>query len=253
MPEIIDTINQSLHRYSQNIVPLAQYFNVRYIMIRQDVDHIAREMESPSKVDQIVKGELKDHFSSATSFGKLTFYEISPQDFNQRIYGNSSPVYVYDPAEKYFDLIPFAKTQSNDLLLSSPKSSDDNPALALSRAILLKGKPVENLQLDSEQGTPGLPYVRFQRNSPFYRLVRFKEDFQLHSLSPSQQVFFRMNLLGKRLAEITQSSYGREQALGEYLELFKSVSKDLQAPRLDSKDLIFNPMQQRQVFEKLEL
>lgn len=250
LPEMVDSINKLFVRHPDQFWVLAQILNVRYIMVRDDIDYIARSTESPLTIIQSIEGNLKDHFTLAAEFGKLKFYEIKPDNFYPKIFASTTPTYLYDPSGNGISMIPFSTPQPKDIFITTHISPDHDKYMNFSDEILIKGMPVENLATGSSNPVEDLPFVNVHRGTPFYALIRLKEEIEAQLQAESVQLYFQVNLLGKRVAEINHNPQDLA-AINDYKSLFQSVSQQMISSSSNDRELVYKLSGQRQALEEI--
>lgn len=254
LPEIISSIKETLLNYPEKLWVLAQLLNVRYIMVRDDIDYQVRETEAPATDLKLINEYMNRHFLPVAEFGKLKIFEINSSEFNPRVYVASAPVYLFDPSKNYLKLIPFSRPQKNNIFIStSPQSKNplEDPYIELARNIIVSGSRVENIKLDTKNPIENLPFVSIYRGTPFYALVRLKEELEIYNQTADTQLSFRTNLLGKRLVEINHAPQDTK-ALEEYYQGVKSVASELLNSQSVDRAIVELLISQREVLEEIK-
>ena len=248
---IAEGINRILYYYPKNFLSLAQIFNIKYIMVRDDINNLARETQSSEALDNVVKTDLKDHFSKIAHFGKLTFYEIKPEDYNKRIFADTSLTFVTNTQKKDYELIPSSGVENKGLVVFSPEVSQQTPFFSYANGLVIQGTFVEKINLDFSKEPLNLPFTRFNRESKFYKLVRLKENAQTFFLTSGERILNNSFLLGKRLSEIRQDHLGRKEALNEYNNSLSALQKDIRSSNFFDRQIAVNLINQRKAFQDL--
>lgn len=244
LPEMIGSVKESLAKFPKTLWILAQMMNVKYIMVRDDIDNIARDTEPASEDLKIIKDNLQEHFSQVAEFGKLKFFEINPQDFFPRVFADTGLVYLFDPLGKGVDLMPFSGSLGHEIFVSASTSPNTDPNLKYAKRVVTRGFKIEDVKVDDKNPIEALPYVSLYRDTPFYALVRLKEELESQFQSQDTQLSFKTGLLGKRLTELNHSPKDKS-ALEEYKKLFLSLSQELLVSEKIDQGLIYDLIRQR--------
>lgn len=251
LPEMVNTVTGILAKFPEKLWVMAQLMNVKYIMIRDDIDYLERDTEAPETVLNVVKESMNNHFSQVANFSKLKFFEINSNEFYPRIFASTLPVYLFDPLKNATNLIPFTNPKARDVFITTSKSTPEDPYLKLSKKIVISGIRVENVKIDTKNPVENLPFVSIYRDTPFYALVRLKEELENQLLTPDTQLAFRVNLLGKRLKEINYSPQDTI-AIDEYTQLFKSISKELTESASVERSIVEALINQKLALEEIK-
>src|SRR3990167_219231 len=250
LPEMVASINELFARYPDQFWVLAQMLNVKYLMVRDDIDYIARATESPATILSSIESNLKDHFTLAAEFGKLKIFEIKPDNFYPKIFASTSPTYLYDPDGNGISMLPSSMPKTKDIFITTTKSPDHDKYMDLSNKIIIKGLRVENLNMEALNSIEDLPFVNVYRGTPFYALVRLKEEIEAQLQAQSVQLYFKVNLLGKRVVEMSHDPQDLT-AVNEYKSLFQSVSQELISSGSKDKDIVYKLIGQKKALEDL--
>ncbi len=237
LEDMVNTINKYLLTSPENLWSLAQAMNIKYFMVREDIDYKERRTLAPLDVTSIIE-KLYPNIKNSERFGRLNLFEIEPRLFESRIYVNSNPVLASDPFQKTLELIPFYPYTSHDLLVTpiTNLSSD-----RIYKFVLVRGNDVKKLKLEGDGDIPVLPFVRFGPGHILNKLVRLKEALQLKTIrSPDLRVDFRSSILGKRVAEMQQSPSQRKSILKDYKDELQSFSKDYINSHANSQEAMKN-------------
>ncbi len=251
LPEMIKNINDVFFKYPDRSWVLAQLFNVKYVMVRDDVDYIGREMEPPAKVLETMSKKMGSDFSLVAEFGRLKFFELNPEKFYKRIFATTTPVYLFDNLDQGLSLMPLSNPEGEDMFITTAKSPTEDPYFSLAKRVVINGTRVENIEIDTKNPIENLPFIGIFRNTPFYALVRLKEDFQEQFQPEDKQLAFRVNLLGKRLVEI---NYAPENvsAIEEYDQDLKKVSEDLLSAKILDRAIAESLVNHKEVLEQIK-
>ncbi len=251
LPEMVGNIKQVLLGYPEKMWVLAQILNIKYIMVRDDIDYLARETEAPSLVLSNVKKYLSQHFSEVANFGKLTIFELNPTEFNPKVFASTVPIYLFDPLGKGLDLIPFSNAQGKDMFIIASKSPAENIFIDLAQKAVVNGVRIENIKFDLNNPIENLPFVSIYRDTPFYAVVRLKEELENQLQTVDNQIAFRVNLLGKRVAEISHSPQNTS-AINEYFQGIKSLASELTGSKSVDRAIIEVLINQREALEGIK-
>lgn len=250
LPEMIDAIKSTLKEHPEYMRFLAQLLNVRYIMLRDDIDYAARETESPASDLSLIRRKMSSSFTPVADFGKLKFFELNSAEFRPKISANVSPVYLFDPLGKSISMMPFSNPSLQDIFITTAKSPEEDPYINLAKKIVIKGVKVENININTDNPIEVLPFVSIYRDAPYYALIRLKEELQSQFLTPDTQLSFQVNLAGKRLVEINHSPQDR-QAIDEYSQMVKSIGQEVVSKPTADRIIAELLLSQRQVLEEV--
>lgn len=227
LPEMIDSIKHTFNKFPDKIWILSQMLNVRFIMVRDDIDFIARETETPTVVLSSIEKFLDKHFRLAAEFGKLKLFELKKEEFYPRVFSSTTSIFLAGVKKNSLDLMPFSNPIDHDIFITSSGSEKkDDSYLKLSSQVLVTGTRVKNLDVKTGNPIENLPYVSVYRNTPMYALVRLKEEIESQLLTPDNQLSYQVNLMGKRLAEINHTP-NETSAVEEYSQLLKTISQEI--------------------------
>lgn len=253
LPVMIESIKYTLRNYPEKFWRIAQIMNIKYIIVRDDIDYVARETESPESDLKLITDYMNKHFSSVAEFGKLKIFELNSSEYTPRIYTTVVSTYIQDPLKHYLMLLPFSKSQKNNMFISYNLGINDITETSfknLISSILINGSRVENITTDLISAIEKLPYVSIYRDTPFYALVRLKEELENKNQTPDTELGFRTNLLGKRLAEIKHSPQDKA-AIDEYYEGVKYIMEHISAAEERDWAIINSLVSQREVFKNI--
>lgn len=251
LPDIISNIKKTLKVYPEKLDVLARILNVKYIMLRDDIDYLAREIEAPLTDLNLIQENLNNQFFPVVDFGKLKFFEFKPTEFQPRISAGVSPIYLFDPKGRSIDLMPFSNPSDHDLFITNLELPTKTSYEQFAKKIVINGLKVENIDINVNDPVESLPYVSVYRGTPFYALVRLKEEIQSQFQSPKNQLAFKVNILGKRLVEIDHSAQD-PQAIDEYFQLLQPIGQELQKSDSVDRAIVENLLYQRQALEGVE-
>ncbi len=251
LPEMIASIKDTLLNYPDKLWILAELLNVKYIMVRDDIDYIARSTENPATVLSSIRDSLSQHFSEVSHFDKLRFFELKKEEFKPKVFASTKPVNLFDPLGKSLNLMPFANPQSNEIFILPEKSLQENPYFELADKTIINGIKIENINIDLNNPIENLPYVSVFRDTPFYALIRLKEELENQLQTAVSQLAFRVNLLGKRLAEINYSPQN-EVAIKEYSQGINSLANELLSSKSVERLIIESLINQRIALEGIK-
>lgn len=251
LPEMISSIKETLANYPDKLWTLAQQLNVKYIMVRDDIDYLARDTEAPATTLANIKENLSENFSQVADFGKLKFFEFKPTQFTPRVFASTKLVYLSNPSGKGLNLMPFSNSLGDEIFIVPPKYSEEDPYLAFADKIIINGIKIENIKINSNKSIENLPFVSIYRDTPFYALVRLKEELENQLQTPDTQMAFRVNLLGKRISEINHSPQD-VAAINEYYQGIKSVANELMSIKSIDRTIIEALINQREALEGIK-
>lgn len=251
LPELVDNIKETLLDYPDKLWNLAQQLNVKYIMVRDDIDYLARDTEAPATVLANIKENLSKNFSEVAEFGKLKFFELDPAQFTPKVFASTKLVYLSDPSEKGLELMPFSNSLGDEIFTVFPKSPREDLYSPIADKILINGVKIENIKINLNKSIENLPFVSVYRDTPFYALVRLKEELENQLQTEDTQMAFRVNLLGKRMAEINHSPQDAS-AINEYYQGIKSVASELISLKGVDRAIVEALINQREALEGIK-
>ncbi len=250
LPEMVGSIKDTLLKFPEKLWVLMQLLNVKYIMVRDDIDYLARQTEAPETVLNTITENMAKHFSPVVSFGKLKFFEFNPQEFTPKVFASAASVYLSDPG-KGLGLFPFADLQGNEVFIVSPNPTAGDPYIELAQKVVISGIRVENIKIDIDNPIENLPFVSVYRGTPFYALVRLKEELENQIQTTDTKLAFRTNLLGKRLAEISYSPQDRS-AIEEYYQEIKSLILEITSSKSVERPILEMLVNQKDALEDIK-
>ena len=160
---------------------LLRTFNVRFIVLHNDINWQSSGVQSPEKIGRNL--DMMPFLKKQKEIGELIIYEIDESSFLDKIYLTTS-----------FNKI--TEDQNNA-----------NPSFGFSRSDLLP--PIATLetplskQVSEENSLNELSQIRILPDSPFYILKFFKEAIQKISYEkPDENIY--LELAGKKLVEINK-------------------------------------------------
>lgn len=247
LPEIMISVKHTLLNYPEKLWTLAQILNVKYIIVRDDIDYKVRETEAPEQDLKLINEYMSQHFSQVAEFDKLKIFQINPLEFKPRVYAATTPTYLFDSLNQYLNLVPFSAPQQNNVFISTDSLSKnplEDPYVGLATKIVFRGSRVENITVDTKNPIEQLPFVSIYRNTPFYALLRLKEELETQLQATDTKLGFRTNLLGKRLVELNHSPQDLT-ALEEYYQGVKSIGSELKNSQSIDRTIIDGLLTQR--------
>jgi len=79
--------------FIQIIIPLANYLNIKYVVLRNDVDYtFYKKITDPKKIKKQI--ETSEDFIFVKSYGKLDLYEIESNFFKPKIYPSNNVLFI---------------------------------------------------------------------------------------------------------------------------------------------------------------
>ncbi len=203
---------------------VANVLNAKYIMSRNDINWHIRTMRDPQDITEQLKRDSYQ-FKQVASFGTLTFWEnLKWRD--KKIYTSDNAILVSPQAG-----LPDARLLTDDSVLLGDNISLDKKLV--SKYIL---HPLARFSLGSNSsllpktGQDIFPHTKYSPGSRIYKLMLFKEHFELNT-TPNlvSKIKLGVQLLGKRLVEAkSEADLNNDKnviiAIDEYESLLMTLS-----------------------------
>lgn len=250
LPEMVSSIKETLYKYPYNMRTIAQLMNVKYIMVRDDINYVERNTENPLEDAETVSGEMKQDFAKAGEFGKLQFFELDPDKFYPRIFASNSLIYTIDPLERYYQMFPFSDTEEKDLFVTSTATPENDPYMRLGSRVMVNGILVRSATVEDKDPFEELPIVSIYNDSLFYPFVRFKENLESRFLRPDIELIFRTNILAKRLVEFNHA-VADKGSRDKYIWEFRNLSSRLKSKLAVDHTIVRSLMYQKKLIEDM--
>ncbi|MCS7091838.1 MAG: alpha-(1-_3)-arabinofuranosyltransferase family protein [Patescibacteria group bacterium] len=217
--EIVKSIEN--YQNQQIFLSALRYLNVKYILIREDIDYELRGLVNPEvlkgNIEKLIgAGKIKPVFSA----GKIKIYELNEDYRLPKFYIAERRVKV-----NANDLILIESFFEDSQLQRSYFSSDDDYTTDYELVFSEEGSYLYDKEskyflnfsaFDVEEILLRLFHVKHLPNSFFYPFVRYKELFELYLQKDSDsKAIFKIGLLGKRAVEIYK------------LKMFDSLNDDI--------------------------
>lgn len=189
-------------RYEQHLKELFRAFNIRFIVLHNEINWQLSKVQSPEKIGKILNS--LPFLKKQKEIGELTIYEIDDRSFLSKIHLSS-----------YFDYLKLGSNYDtwSWFLRSDPKATilSDTPSIkeltnlsGYKQTILVPVNFVKttSTKLVSEENVlQELPQPRFLPDSALYPLIIFKESIQAFGYQ-KQGENINLTFAGKRLVEI---------------------------------------------------
>jgi len=218
---------QSLFLERDDFYKIASLLNVRFLMLRPDLDFKLSGMKDPKIIENFLVKQSKNpntNLTFANEFGPIKLYEFSGDFFLPKVYPSSTAIL----SNQLYNLEDFylGQGQIGDILISSDfnkevlnnyineKSSVYHPFTSFFFA--------ESARLPTSIDPSILPHVSHIAGEKIYPLVLLRENLRVFFLANEKETEFRISLLGKRLVE-AQKSVDLEDLISarKSLELYK--------------------------------
>lgn len=200
----LDLMTKVAPEEEDKIKSILRIFNVRFLVLRYDVDWQKSQTKDPVKVAR--KLNSLSFLVKRENFGSLTIYEVKDEDYLSKLYTTSDVDYLVGLNN---DLPHFKNswawyTRENTSRLAVSYDNLVQKEAIKNKSIVISPKKVTSYypfeELSSEDAVKRLPAVKILPNSFAYNLIRIKEKIQLLELSyASSNLEFLF--AGKRLVE----------------------------------------------------
>lgn len=204
--EVIKSIEENQLR--ESFFDVLRYLNVRYVILRNDVDHEIRSIPNPQNVQEVIE-KLSDQGRLSLVFDKerLKVYEINEIYRLPKFYISQINI-----ASNFDDLVLMVNAFGEDLLKKSFFTSNNNYSINFDCELILPRqsflyldrKKYKNFgSFTDEDIITRLFHAKHLPGSKIYPLIRIKENVELNLQKDIEARFiFRIGLLGKRAVEI---------------------------------------------------
>lgn len=162
----------------ENFWKVLPALNVKYIMVRDDVDYKLRLMHSPQDIKYFLS--QANHIKLEKEFDKLSFYMLKDNLFMPKIFGAINGIFYHSVnKDSFIEASAYANYESGDIYMTDGNGSNKLYELAHAKQIVLKAQPFGSGRLDvaRENAEAELPFIRFLPDSRFYWYSRLKERF----------------------------------------------------------------------------
>lgn len=196
-----DKITSTLEKnflQDNKFIDLLSLLNVKFIVLRRDIDWKGRGMRNP----QLLKPQLDRLLNESQNFGELTIYSVPEKAFEPRIYAADHNVKV-EPEMAVEDLLMLKDVKGGGLYTNKEKVILPNTNSIIINPIQTnfyeKGR-----DFDIEAALARLLYVRFLPDNLFYPFIKLKEkiDRRFSTSDPQSKFIYDLTHLGKRVGEI---------------------------------------------------
>jgi hypothetical protein len=214
----------------QDITKVLGLLDIKYIMLRDDIDWHARNLRDPKLIQNNLKvREKENELSEKKNFGNLSFW-LNNNWVDKKIFTSTDIVHV-SSHPKISDSYYLA---SNSSVMVGDKINISN--LNTSKIVVHPNTKI-TLQDDLDKTYGGgqdiFPHANFLPSSKFYPIIRFKEKIELwFALDTKKRIEIVIQQLGKRLVEAQRESdkgniKGVVIAAKEYNKLLNELDVDL--------------------------
>lgn len=217
LEDINSTLEESLSRKEGIFPDLLSRLNIERILVRNDVPFEVRQLRDPGDINVFLESDTA--YSLESEFDGAKLYSVNRNTENTHIYGiyNTNSVYPESKFSDYLLMLP----SSGEVSIDFDQNSDGLPNLI---------KPIGNFKIHNPKNVEPsevvrtLPTVRHSPKSLMYPFIRMKEAIEGISISGELEpkLYFDLNILSKRIAEIYKFPSEAEMPVQEYLRHFKS-------------------------------
>ncbi len=211
LPSLEDALNGfdlmtrfDLSQRTENLKELFRAFNVRFIVLHNDMNWQKSNVQSIKKIKEIL--DKLPFLKKQNEAGQLSIYEVDERTFLSKIYlsQNFNQV-ISDQNYKYNSWSLFLKNDPAIPLLSDTSKNEEIQNLpGLNQTIVTPSMVIDTSygRLPSgEDSLQELPQPRFLPNSPLYPLVILKDAIRAMGYQKIRENIY-LELAGKRLVEI---------------------------------------------------
>ncbi|MCX7928140.1 MAG: alpha-(1-_3)-arabinofuranosyltransferase family protein [Patescibacteria group bacterium] len=201
-------IVKSIENYQNQEIFLSalRYLNVKYILIREDIDYELRGLVNPEVLKEnieklIGEGKIKPVFNA----GKIKIYELN-EDYSLPKFYIAENVIKSNSEDLVLIENAFGRNEFRNSYLSYEDNFGSNYDLIFPEkdSYLYDKDQILDFRFFSDDDILArLFHVEHLHNSFFYPFVRYKELFELYLQKDSDsKAIFKIGLLGKRAVEI---------------------------------------------------
>lgn len=189
---------------------LLSILNAKYLLIRSDINYQDRNMTNPATINDYLataSGKLINGLTYNRGFGKLKIF--TNRTFIPEIY--SAKDIFFTPVDmSYADMFSLTHFETGDAAVNYIEGNNSNDFISQNAKTIVLEPTGEfsyylSSTIDLNVAERQLPYISHLPGSPLYPLVSLREDYDLRSLTQTDQVFFLyLALTDKRVAELQQ-------------------------------------------------
>lgn len=231
------TFQQQLFNQPDTFWKVLPSLNVKYIMLRNDIDFRQALMKNPNDFNPLLHNNM-ENISYITSFDKLSFFKLTEQYVNPKIFASPGSIYFSSSDFSSFVLAtPYSNYSPQDIYMTDPNTKQLNFEIPNTKQIIVKSSLFSQnpLVVSHENAMKELPYIRFLPDSRFYFLSRLKEKIN-RFLSGSN--YFRESTIesDKRIVEASKLVKKNEYSLALKMvnEYLVDLSSFLNNPQIVS-------------------
>ena len=211
---------EELFLTQKDFYKVASIFNVKYLMLREDINFKLSYLRDPSYIEKVFEEKIMEketNIQKTEEFEKLKFYKFSDEVFLPKIYSSNGVLFtnkIGDLKNLFIGGYKFGDVVLDISYLNDFKDNSWSYVLH-PRATFEDYRLVR--QISREPGI--LPYVGRIPSNKIYPVVLFKERMtSAFLLDPQRKTEYLIELLGKRLGEAEKAA-----DLGDYGSLKKSL------------------------------
>ncbi len=234
LQNITDQFNYTLFKYPFSFTKMMTLLNVKYLLVRSDIDYKNRNTTNPHILTDYINGRSIANLSFEKQFGKLAFYKN--MSFIPKIY--TAKNLFAAPQSLYFtDIFTLNNFQNKDVVVNTNENEfgDKLAQSALSETILPKNviNSDQVPKITLTQAELQIPMSRYGADSRFFPLIRFKENLSRWGIVDSQdKLLYDINISYKRLGELQRIALannlvGIGPAENEYISSLGIIEKTI--------------------------
>lgn len=210
--QIVDNLER-LILTKDNISGVASLLNVKYLLLRKDIDWKERGIRDPETISRFLNSDLK--LKNVGDFGSLSIYALPSDSFIPKAWTPSSLIRVY-PKASFEDFV-----KAGGIPGQAFYSFPDGQELPNTNKIFIEPSAMIFLPKEKVYGPQdalaGLLYVKYLPDDRFYKFTLLKESLERARLSdPTDLFIFDLTHLGKRAVELYR--LGEKQVNEKYIE-----------------------------------
>lgn len=189
-------------RYEEHLKELFRAFNIRFIVLHNDINWQASLVQSPKNLGKIL--DSLPFLKKQKEIGELIIYEIDDKNFLSKIHLSSYFDYL-EPSSSNDSWSWFLRSDPMETLLSDRsggKEVTNLPGHKQTILIPITFELTSSVELVSvEDSLNKLPHARFLLDSPLYPLISLKESiYTIGYQKPKENI--QLTFAGKRLVEV---------------------------------------------------
>ncbi|MDP3973617.1 MAG: hypothetical protein Q8P92_02165 [Candidatus Daviesbacteria bacterium] len=226
----IDALSKSFNPDSQTdkkkILAFLQAFNIRYIILQNNLDWRVSKTLEPKKIEQLLSS--LDFLVLKGQFGELEIFEVKEDFFSPRIILSSNIQYLNLPSANIWPYL--LKEKDGNFITPINKDNEDVNPFQVGEVILVpQNFYIYDLTIPPiERAVGELPAAsRILPNNPLYFLISLKELVQLLPLVYQDKFISQINFSGKRLIEAYKLQEKEKSSIVSTINSYNNLIADI--------------------------